>query len=164
MDQEENLKKFLLMREPKVCQKWYNRMMEGYPPEMRNFWENKENRFTQPVPYTMAQAMHDIYCELIKPQPDEQLVYSQLESMMRICAVQNLPPSGAVRTLFQLKEVIREEANMVELRDSLFLQDLQAVETLLDQWTLLAFDIYMEFREKIYELRMKEVRNQMRFE
>lgn len=161
MDQEENLKKVLFTRQREVNQKWYNRMMESYPPEMRNFWENKESRFAQPVPYTIAEAMSHIYGELIKTQPDQELVYSELQSMMRICAVQNLSPSGATRVLFQLKDVIREEAYTVELRDALFLQDLQEIETFLDQWTLQAFDIYMGFREKIYELRMKEVRNQL---
>lgn len=163
MDQEESLKGFLLMREREVTQKWYNRMTEGYPPEMRSFWENKESRFTQPIPYTMEHAIQKIFKEVLKPQPDEPSAYTELESMMRICAVQNMRPSKATQIFYQLKEVIREEANTVDLQSTLFLQELQELESLLDQWTLRAFDIYMEFREKIYELRMKEVRNPMKF-
>jgi hypothetical protein len=163
MDQKENLKQFLLINEREIIPKWYKRMIESYPPEMRNFWENNENRFTQPVPYTMTLAMQKIYRELIKPLPNEQWVYSELESMMRICAVQNLRPSDAVRVFFQLKDIIREEAVKTETLDS-FLEIFQKIEEYLDQWILRAFDIYMEFREKIYELRMKEIRNQMRSE
>jgi uncharacterized protein YeeX (DUF496 family) len=163
MDQEMNLRMFLLMREREILQKWYNRMEEVYPPEMRSFWENKESRFTQPIPYTITQAMQTFYQEVLKFQPDEEKVYSELEAMMRICAVQNLQPSKAVRTLYQLKEVIREELRAEDIRSVTLLQELLDMENQLDQWMLRAFDFYMEFREKIYELRMKEVRNQMGF-
>lgn len=163
MDQEMSLRTFLLMREREALPKWYKRMEEVYPPEMRSFWENKESRFTQPIPYTMTQAMQTFYREVMKFQPDEEKVFSELEAVMRICAVQNLQPSKAVRTLYQLKEIIREELRAEDFWSETLPQELLATENQLDQWTLRAFDFYMEFREKIYELRMKEVRNPMGF-
>ena len=67
-------------------------------------------------------------------------------------------PSQVVSFIFSLKKIIRDdfkkEISKNNLKDELFV-----FETKKDQTALLAFDIFMECKEKIFEIRANEVKN-----
>ena len=81
-----------------------------------------------------------------------------LDPIIRIRAVENLSPSRALAFIPLLKEIIKES-----LGDR-FLEKVSSREWMtltckIDQLTIQGFDIYMECREKIHQLKVKELKN-----
>jgi hypothetical protein len=72
--------------------------------------------------------------------------------------VQDFTASQATAFVFKLKEILRKSL-ADELQDVACLKELVAFESRIDQLSLLAFDVYMSCREKIYEIAANETRN-----
>ena len=85
-------------------------------------------------------------------------ITSFLDPIIRIRAVQNFTPSQATSFILSLKKVLRENLTK-ELRDNGATAELIAFESKIDQLCLMAFDIYMQCREKIYQISANETRN-----
>jgi hypothetical protein len=77
--------------------------------------------------------------------------------MIRIRAVQDFLPSKAIGFVFLLKRVIQEELGR-EVRERGLGEELLDFERQIDDLALLAFDVYMQCREKIFEVRIREVK------
>ena len=60
--------------------------------------------------------------------------------------------------MFQLKKVIREKLGN-EIREHGLTDELLLLESKIDDLALLAFDIFMQCREQVYELRANEVKS-----
>ncbi|MEW6715073.1 MAG: RsbRD N-terminal domain-containing protein, partial [Nitrospirota bacterium] len=71
---------------------------------------------------------------------------------------QEFSPSKALSFLFLLKKVIRAEVSN-EAREYHLFDELSAIESRIDELVNISFDIYMQCREKIYELKANEMRN-----
>jgi hypothetical protein len=84
-------------------------------------------------------------------------VYSYLNDIIRIKAVQDFTPSQAVSFLPLLKKVVRDELGS-DIQRQHFSEELAAFESQIDNLALLSFDIYMKCREKIFELRVNEIK------
>jgi hypothetical protein len=77
-----------------------------------------------------------------------------LDRIVRIRAVQDLSPSQAVEFVFLLKRAVREE-----LGEALAKQvDLSALHAWIDGLALQAFGLFVECRQRIYELRVREIK------
>jgi hypothetical protein len=83
-----------------------------------------------------------------------------LERIVRIQAVQDFTPGQAVGFLFRFKPVLREVWKE-EGHDRLTAADLTRLESRIDEMALLAFDLYMECREQMYEIQAKEARRRL---
>jgi hypothetical protein len=80
---------------------------------------------------------------------------ASLEAIIRIRAVQDFTPSQAVAFVIQLKQIVREELGVGSSAD------LQGLEDRIDEVLLLAFDIYSKCRQKLNDIRVREVKNQV---
>ncbi|MDD5205149.1 MAG: hypothetical protein PHS17_06990, partial [Desulfobacterales bacterium] len=67
-------------------------------------------------------------------------------------------PSEAVGFLFSLKAIIRSELES-EIRKNDLSEELTRLEDRVDDLVLLAFDIYMKCKEKVFEIRVNEAKN-----
>lgn len=149
-----DLNGFLSEKKSTIVKRWIEVALKSYPAGT-GFLKNHKHRFTNPVGYTLHQGietifeglLHDIHTEAVK---------SALDGIVRVTAVQGLSPSESVGFLFRLKEVIRETLGE---KTAAFPGDLLALDVRIDALALLAFDIFMECREKIYELKASEARN-----
>jgi hypothetical protein len=83
-----------------------------------------------------------------------------LDKVIRIRAVQDLTPSQALAFIFEFKKVVRDELGE-DIRESQISEDLWKFERRIDQLGLLSLDLYMKCREKLFELRVKEVKNRV---
>ena len=101
---------------------------------------------------------------------DEDNIYSSLDEIIRIRAVQDFTPSAAVSFIFGLKELIREELvdDTVGATYTSPLQEVQnhpelfELDSRIDKIALLAFNKYMECREKVHEIRANELKKRSR--
>ncbi len=151
------LKNLLGEKKPTILKRWFDLILEAYPPDTSNFLKNQKNQFTNPVGYTIAQGIEGLLDELLNGM-DSEKVSTFLDNIIRIRAVQDFTPSQAISFIFLLKKVIREELKN-EIREDGIAQELLELDSKIDELAFLSFDIFMVCREKIYELKANEVRN-----
>jgi hypothetical protein len=80
-----------------------------------------------------------------------------LDPIIRIRAVQAFTPSKAISFVFSLKQILRQHLPGDGRDGDVEMNDL---DRQIDEMAMAAFDIYVTCREKIYELKATESRNQ----
>ncbi|MCW7073897.1 MAG: RsbRD N-terminal domain-containing protein [Methanophagales archaeon] len=150
-----NLEELLTKKRDCIVGNWINSVQETYPAETVEFFRHQRNRFANPIGATISETMGPLFDELLNGN-NPQNMSSLLDNIVRIRAVQDFMPSGAVAVVFLLKKVIREElARDIKREEGLF-EDLLEFESRIDQCVLLAFDVYMKCREKIWEIKLDD--------
>lgn len=152
-----DLEKLYADRKTAILNKWFDLTIETYPEETARFLKNKKNRFANPVGYILSQEIEPVLDGLFKGV-DLETLRPFLENIIRIRAVQDLSASQALAFIFLLKQAFREELEQ-EIQESRVGRDLLALESRIDAVALLAFDIFMKCREKIYDLKANEINN-----
>lgn len=141
-----------------ILDMWHHLIMETYPLDTSVVLKQEKDRFANPVEYTISQEIEVLYEELLRNMESDKLSVS-LDNIIRIRSVQDFLPSQAIVFVFLLKKAIREVlAN--DIGKSLGYKDLLEFESRIDELVLLAFDIYVKCREKIYEIRLNEIKAQ----
>jgi hypothetical protein len=130
---------------------------QTYAPDSAEFIKKNKDQFANPVGGAMQNSLNGLLDQLINSM-DPEAVTSHLDAIIRIRAVQNFTPSQAIAFVLSLKKVLRENLTK-ELRDSRIASELVTFETKIDRLCLMAFDIYMQCREKIFQIRANETRN-----
>lgn len=152
-----DIKALLLEKKPRILKKWFDLILETYPPDTTSFLKRQKNRFDNPVGYTISEGIEGLFEEFLQGT-DSDRVSPFLDNIIRIKAIQDFTPSQAISFIFLLKKVIREElAN--EIREHQMFEELLTLESKIDELTNISFDIYMKCREKIYDLKANELRN-----
>jgi hypothetical protein len=141
-----------------VLGRWFEAIVATYPRETSQFLAGQKNRFSNPVGYAIERSIGPVYDQLATSM-DRDALLEALDGVVRIRSVQEFTPSGAVAFVFQLKRIIRgvlgDRAG--ELGRSGVLEDL---DDRIDKVAMLAFDKYMECRQKLFEIRTEEIRRQ----
>jgi hypothetical protein len=153
------LEKLLSEKGPAILDKWLKLILESYPAETQRFLKKQKDPFANPVRHTISKEVENIYKELLKGVDRERLS-PILDRIIRVRAVQDFSPSQAIAFIFLLKRVIREALDK-EIREHQLSDDLLVLESKIDDLALIAFDVYMGCREKLYSLSAKEARNQV---
>jgi hypothetical protein len=148
------LKDFLAERRSVIKEKWFQEALIPYHSEEQFFLRSQKNEFANPVGATIRQALEGLY-EALLEETDSGQVASLLASMIRIQAVQDFSPSRAVSFLPALKKIVRVELAR-EISEKTLGEELWQMDAGIDQWALLAFDLYMDCREKIFQIRLHE--------
>jgi len=152
------LKSLLSQKRSTILKRWFDVVVETYPPETASFLKKQKNRFANPVGSAILQGIEDLFEELIHGISHER-VSTYLDNIIRIRAVQDFSPSQAISFIFLLKKVIREELEK-DIRENGLSEELFTLESRIDDLALLSFNIYMQCREKIYEIKANELNNQ----
>ena len=152
-----NFKTFLSQKKGKIVERWILSAMNSYPAETAQFLKNKKNRFDNPVGYSINHELNILYDKLLDGTNIEDMSCS-IDNLIRLRAVQDLKPSKALGFLFYLKKIIRYEVGLEKYYESGMADKILAFESRVDEMALLALDIYMECREKVYKLRLDEIK------
>jgi hypothetical protein len=140
-----------------IVRKWIDLIFNSFPEEAGNFLKLKKNQFSNPIGHTINSNAEKIYDELICER-NIGSIELLLDDIIKISAVQSFSPSQAVTFLFDLKKVIRDELK-VELMEKAISDELINFELLIDQVVLRAFDLYMKSREKVFKIRVNEIKS-----
>jgi len=132
-----------------VADQWFQLTLQTYPPETARFLRGQGDPFANPVGHTLIKGMVGIVDVLARGADPEEL-FPHLADMVRLRAVQEAPPSQSLRFIPLLKVAAGKAAG-----DSLP----DGFNARVDDLTLFAFDLYLECRERIYEIRALEARN-----
>lgn len=148
---------FLEQKKSLILKKWFEWVVQTYPADTSKFLKSQKDPFANPLGGTFTRGLSAIFDELLKTDTPETLRPS-LDPMIRIRAIQDFTPSQAVSFIFALKKIIRDTLEK-ENRDDRFFDELFLLDRRIDKIGLLAFNIYVECREKIYQLQANEMRN-----
>jgi hypothetical protein len=145
------LEKQLAKKQDAIVKDWIERVSRTYAPDTAQFLKSVQDPISNPVGQSIRAGLAGLFEQLLAG-PDKETVKTYLDPIVRIRAVQDFTPSQATAFIFILKTVIRDHLNK-ELNDHRAIQSLLAFESKIDSLGLYAFDIYMECREKIYDLK-----------
>jgi len=150
------LERLLPQKRAAILKRWFQLILETYPADTSRFLKQEKDRFINPVGYTISQEIEALYDELLQRMNSDKLA-ACLDNIIRIRAVQDFSPSQTVAFIFLLKKAIREELTS-EIKENRVFEELLEFEARIDKLVLLAFDIYMKCREKVFEIRVSEAK------
>jgi hypothetical protein len=149
-----SVKSLLSEKRSRIVKRWQDAIITSYPKDSQGFLKRTKSQFANPVGCIIGKEIETLYDEVIKgDNPDK--ISACLDTIIRIRAVQDFSPSQAVAFVLQLKEIVREESGNGHS------PEMDAFESKMDELLLLAFDVYSKCRQKIYEIRVREVKNQV---
>ena len=141
-----------------ILHHWFEATLQTYAPDTARFYKDQKDAFANPVGNTTSEGLPVILDQLLNDF-DLDVIKTYLDPIIRVRAVQDFTASQATAVILKLKKILRD-CLADELRDASRLKELLAFESRIDQLSLLAFDLYMNCREKIYEIAAHETRNQ----
>ena len=148
------LKSILEKHRNNIIAKWFDIVADTYPQDTARFLKSQKDRFANPVGSTTRQSLESVFSELLSDaNPDR--IRDALDPVIRIRAVQTFNPSHATSFVFSLKSIIREYAE----KESCDLKEFTEFSFQLDAVALIAFDIYVTCREKVWQIRATEQRD-----
>jgi hypothetical protein len=150
------LVKQLAQKKSAIIKVWFEKVVNTYPIDTAQFLKNQKDPFANPVGQNSLKSLQDIF-DLALDRFDATIARPLMDPIIRIRAIQDFTPSQAVGFMFDLKTIIRETVP-VETKDGRNIEALHALDRRIDQLGLLAFDIYMQCREKILDLKANEMR------
>lgn len=150
------LKEILEDKKSTISKRWLNAIMATYPNDNSGFLMNQGDRFANPVGYTFSKGIDGIIEVLVKGE-DFADGLPFLEDIIKVRAIQDFTPAKAVGFIFHLKTIVREDLRK-EMRQNQIHDELLEFESKIDDLALTAFDIYVKYREQIYELRTDELK------
>ena len=140
-----------------ILKKWFVSAIDTYPSDTAKFLKRQKDPFANPVGRTIYRGLEALFDQLLEDM-DYEAITSSLDPIIRIRAIQNFSPSQATSFIFFLKDVIREHTQK-EVSEALLFNELLLFESKIDRLSLIAFNLYMQCREKIYELKANEMKN-----
>ncbi|MCD6295265.1 MAG: RsbRD N-terminal domain-containing protein [Deltaproteobacteria bacterium] len=149
-----NLDGILSENRSTIIKKWQEAIIQTYPKETQKFLKKEKSQFANPVGSIITKDVEVLFDEVVKGE-DTEKIFSSLDKIIRIRAVQDFKPSHAVGFVLQLKGILREtlgEGYPAELR---------MFDDRVDAIALLAFDVYSQCRRQLCDIRVKEVRNEV---
>lgn len=152
-----NLKNFLSDKRAVILRKWIDHILDTYPAETANFLRQNNNRFANPVGNSVSEGVEGIFEDLLQGI-DRERASVFLDKIIRIRAIQEFTPSQAISFVFFIKKIIRDELAK-EGRGNSLSDELPLLEDQIDSLGLLAFDIFMRCREKLYDIKANEMRH-----
>jgi hypothetical protein len=149
------LKDLLLEKKTYIQKKWFDTIIESYPPETSQFLKNDKKQFANPVGSTIRQGVEGILDSLLNSASDD-TVTPYLDKIIRVRAIQDFTPSQALQFIFDLKHIVRGALDENVRRNDLY-GELLSFESRIDDLSALSFDIFMQCREKLYEIKANEL-------
>jgi len=148
------LKEILKKERDRVVDMWLNTLFSTYHPKTAKFLENKRNKFDNPVGSTFKEAISPLFDEIIGDFNQEK-IGQYLDDIIRIRAVQDFVPSQAVGIFVVLKDIVRKALPSKDIVPEIY-EELFIFDAKVDRVALMAFDIYMACRERIWEIKLND--------
>jgi hypothetical protein len=140
-----------------LVKKWIDEMLRSYPETTTGFLNREKDRFRNPIGHTVKESLSVLFEGLIQTKELASLT-PVLDEVVKLRAVQDFTAGQAVSFPFLLKKIIREECKADCTRCPDEFADLEAR---IDELTLLAFELYVKCRERLFEIKYNEAKRSM---
>ncbi|MDH3393553.1 MAG: RsbRD N-terminal domain-containing protein, partial [Desulfobulbaceae bacterium] len=150
-----------LQENGEILDRWIARALATYPEGGVAALTQQKDRFANPIGYNIRHALTSLYKHFCGTVEIEKAL-GALEDLVRIRAVQEFTPAEAISFLFLLKEAVKEEnSNKKEDSEALGLDEWLHFEQRIDAIALQTFDMYMNSRERVFKVRINELKRGM---
>jgi hypothetical protein len=148
-----NIETLLAEKKKAIIQVWIDQVLDSYgSPE---FFKKQKDRFANPIGATISEGLQDLYAILLEGRELEEAA-KPLENIIKLRAVQDFTPSQAVSFIYLLKSIVREVLAKEKDRVGI-LSSMAKLDARIDTVALMAFDYYMDCRERLHTIRVNEV-------
>ncbi len=141
--------------EDKIVDGWVDYTLSSYKSSV--FFKKSPDKFANPVGGNTKEALGSLFKLLVKKDADPTGFAVPLEQIMRIRSIQEFTASEAAGPIFAVKHITRALLEKDSERKHL-ISELYDFEFAVDLATLQAFDLYMQCREQLYLVRIKEIK------
>lgn len=134
-----------------IAERWLDRVLSTYPGQTAVFLASEKDPFRNPVGHTFRRSLAALSEELLG-RMDRSHIVKALDSIMQVGAVQDMPASGAIDFLLQVKPLLAK-----------FHADLstEMLNGRIDEMLAIAIDSYVKHRERIFQARANETRRRV---
>jgi hypothetical protein len=153
------LKELLSKKRDAVLKRWLQLILETYPADTSGLLGQEMDPFVNPVGSTIAGEIRALYEGLLRGEEVDRFS-NHLDKVIQIRSVQDFSPSRAVLVVPLLKRAIQEELARSRREGDRLMEELFDLDSKIDQLSLLAFDIYTKYRERVYEIRIGEIKKE----
>jgi hypothetical protein len=153
------LGKLLQERRDAIAQRWVECALEAYSEEASKLFDAQKDPFANPVGATLRKGTTGIL-EAILNGGNQEALHQHLTEIIKVRAVQQFPASQAVGFVIRLKDLARAEMGEAA-GDAELAPEWAELDRQIDEMALAAFDVYVECREQVFDLRMSEVKRQV---
>ncbi len=136
-----------------VVRKWLAQVLESYPEQTSRFLLNTRDPFRNPVGRALTEGLPVLVDEVCGGFDVDRLK-PVLDEIVHIRAVQDFSAGQAVGFVFLLKPILFAEL----APEPRIMSDLEAR---LEWLSLVTFDLYMQCREKTWEIRVNEAKRRV---
>ena len=151
MDLDEALRNY----RDKIVGRWVEYTLSTYTSSA--FFLKERDAFANPVGGNIRQALGKLFV-LLAGKADPKEFVAPLEQIVRIRSVQEFTASQAVAPLHAVKHITREIL-AADKQNCGLINDLYDFEFAVDLAVLAAFEIYMQCRERLYQVRVREIKS-----
>lgn len=137
-----------------LVDRWFDAVAQTYPVDTARFLKDTADQFNNPVGHTLRRRLPTLLDALLGNAVESDLA-DAMADIVRIRTVQCNAPSQAVAFVYLIKNIVREEARE-RLDDPSFANQLAEFEARVDGLALSVFDVFMNCREMICEIRVRE--------
>ena len=145
-------------KEP-IVQRWLDGALASYAPDAFAAFKRQKDPFANPVGHSLREGTRAVF-EALLEGADAEKIRQHLHEIVKIRAVQQFSASRALGFVFHLKDAIRAELGEA-VRDPQYSSELTQLERQIDGIMLDAFDLFVECREQVCELRVNEVKRRV---
>ncbi|MDH3392461.1 MAG: RsbRD N-terminal domain-containing protein [Desulfobulbaceae bacterium] len=146
-----------LQENGEIHDRWIDRVIATYPEGGGAAIKKQTDRFANPLGYNIRHALSSTYKHFCGTADLDQALVA-IEDLVRVRAVQEFTPAEAVSFLFFLKEAVREENSNKKENEALGFVEWLDFEQRIDAIALQVFDMYMDNRERIFKVRINEMK------
>jgi len=150
---------FLEQRKEAIVKRWIEAALSTYAAEAVSAFQRQKDPFANPIGHRLRTGTQEIFEALLDDEIDGAKIRQHLKDIISIRAVQEFSASQALSFIFALKDAIRAALGE-RATDPQFAPDLVNMNGQIDQIALAAFDIFVECRERLSELRINEIKRQ----
>jgi hypothetical protein len=147
------LKDLLAEKKTIILDRWLDRVLEAYPPDTQRFFRENKSPYSNPIGFTLRRGMEGVIDQVLRPVSAEE-GRAILEPVMKVRAVENLPPSQGVKFILPLREVLSDIVKE-EMRKDLLGQEWLDLNSRINHLALLGINLYSECRERVNQLGAK---------
>lgn len=153
------LERLLQERKAAILNGWMERILSTYPKDSTRFMSRKGDPFGNPIGSTYQNQTEAIVAQLCGDRDQETMDAALLE-MVKVRAVQQFTPSEALGFILALREVLRGVFSDEELADKDLAKGIKGLEAEVERLLFKAFDQFASLRERMMEIRVREIRGQ----
>jgi len=142
-----------------IVRRWFKDALSSYSEEASAAFSRQQDPFANPIGRSLREGTLEIFEALLNGM-DAEKIGRHLHGIIKIRAVQQFSASQAVGFVFHLKEAVRAELGKA-IGDPQFSSELAEFDGHVDRIALAAFDVFVQCRERLCELRVNEVKRRV---